>query len=233
VVDTGPYWTDVVSAVALIVQVAIVALAAAFAWRQVGEARRLREEQTRPFVVIDFAVERHLVFLEVANIGTTLASDVRFQIEPSLGSSTVDTLDEMKMLTDGIRSLAPRKTIRTLFDTAIARNREELPDSYSVTVRYSDETRRRCFEEVLDLDLGIYWNLMQVERRELHDVHERLKDVLKEMKKWTSGTGRGILLFSPDEVYAENERRRRYHEERRAARADSSGEESSSGPGEA
>jgi hypothetical protein len=55
------------------------------AWRQVREARRLREQQTRPFVVIDFEVAQNaIVFLPISNIGTTLARDVRFEIEPRL-----------------------------------------------------------------------------------------------------------------------------------------------------
>jgi hypothetical protein len=216
-VDSGPYWTDAVSAIALIAQLVILAAAAVFAWRQVGEARRLREEQIRPFVVIDFEIERFLVFLAVSNLGTTLARDVRFEITPPFQTAIENPLADMKMLRDGIPSLAPRKSIRTLFDSLVDRKPGELPDLYAVTVRYYDEAGRP-FEERLDLDLAVYWNLTTVERREIHDVHERLKDMLGEMKKWRSATGRGLLHLSPEEVRAENERTRRYLEERRAQR---------------
>lgn len=215
--DPGPNWTEVASAIALIAQLVVLVAAAAFAWRQVGEARRLREAQTRPFVVIDFEVQNFLAFLTVSNIGTTLARDIRFEIDPPLQTVIENPLAEMKMLRDGIPTLAPRKTIRTLFDSLVNREPGQLPDTYEVIVRYSDETGHR-FEERLDLDLAVYWNLTTVERRDVHDVHERLKDIVKEMKRWTSGTGRGLLRLSPEEVRAENQRTRRYLEERRAER---------------
>jgi hypothetical protein len=190
---SGPNWTDVA-------QVAILAVAAVVAWRQVREARRLREQQTRPFVVIDFEVEQNaIVFLAISNIGTTLARDVRFEIEPRLQSSMDIPLDELKMLGEGISSLAPGKTIRTVFDSLIQRKPLGLPDLYAVTARYSDETGDRPFEEKLDLDLGVYWNLIRVERRGPHDIHERLNDIRNEMRKWTAGT-RGLLRLSPGEI---------------------------------
>lgn len=217
--DPGPNWTEVASAIALIIQVVVLVAAAAFAWRQVGEARQLREAQTRPFVVIDFDVERNfLAFLTVSNIGTTLARDVRFKIDPPLQTAIENPLAEMKMLRDGIPTLAPGKTIRTLFDSLVKREPGQLPDTYAVVVRYSDE-RGHGFDERLDLDLAVYWNLTTVERREIHDVHERLKDILAEMKRWTSGTRRGLLRLSPEQVRAENKRTRRRLEERRAQRA--------------
>jgi hypothetical protein len=216
--DPSPNWTDIVSTIAVTVEVVILGFAAGFAWRQVGEARRLREEQTRPFVVIDFEIERHLAFLQVSNIGPTLARNVRFEIEPPLRSATISTVGELKMLREGISTLAPGKKIRTLFDDGPKRSarRDEFPDTYAVTARYSDETGRREFTETLDLDLGIFWNIIRSERREVHDVHERLKDMLAEMRKWTSGTGRGVLRLSPEEAQAEHERRLGQVQERRA-----------------
>jgi hypothetical protein len=43
----------------------------------------------------------------------------------------------------------------------------DLRDVNEVSVRYSDARRRRSFEKQLDLDLGIYRNLMRVERSRL------------------------------------------------------------------
>jgi hypothetical protein len=43
-----------------------------FAWRQVREARKLREEQARPFVIVDFE-PNFLVYLTVENLGRTMA----------------------------------------------------------------------------------------------------------------------------------------------------------------
>jgi hypothetical protein len=129
------------------------------------------------------------------------------------------------MLGEGIPSLAPGKTIRTVFDSMIQRKPLGLPDLYAVTARYADETGRRHFDETFDLDLGIYWNLIDVQRRGEHDIHERLKEILLEMRKWTAGT-RGLLRLSPDENRAEQDRLMRYREERleRQASGQTSGE---------
>lgn len=132
-------------------------------------------------------------------------------------------LDELKMLGEGISSLAPGKSIRTVFDSLIQRKPLGLPDLYAVTARYSDETGDRPFEEKLDLDLGVYWNLIRVERRGPHDIHERLKDIRNEMRKWTAGT-RGLLRLSPDENRAEEERITRLFEEKQMEREQASGE---------
>ena len=209
----SPLWTDVAQVVILGAQLVLLGVAAFVAWRQVEEARRLREEQSRPFVVMDFDTEGALLFLTVSNIGTSLARDVRFEIEPRLSSAVINTLDEMKMLRDGISTLAPGKTIRTLFDSAIQRNETQLPDTYRVVTRYSDQDGRRHFEEATDLDLGIYWGLMRVDRKGLHDVHERLKEMRDVFRKWTASTG-AVRHISPGELRQENERRLREYEER-------------------
>jgi hypothetical protein len=226
-VDSGPNWTDVAQVIILVAQLAILAIAAVVAWHQVREAKRLREEQARPFVVIDFEVEDAIAFLTVSNLGTTLARNVRFEIEPPLQSSMEIPLDKLKMLGEGISSLAPGKSIRTAFDSLIQRKPLGLPDVYAVTAQYSDETSRRQFQEKLDLDLGVYWNLIRVQRRGEHDIHERLKDIRDELRKWTSGT-RGLLRLSPDENRTEQERIMRHFEERseqQASGGESAGEE--------
>jgi hypothetical protein len=58
--------------------------AAVVALGQVREAQRLREDQARPFVVIDFEPWNVFIDLKIRNIGKTLAHDVRFQFEPTL-----------------------------------------------------------------------------------------------------------------------------------------------------
>jgi hypothetical protein len=55
--------------------VAVYVVLGIFAWIQVLQARRLREEQARPFVIVDFE-PGFLVYLTVENIGRTMARDV-------------------------------------------------------------------------------------------------------------------------------------------------------------
>jgi hypothetical protein len=207
---TDPSWTDIAGVGIIGAQLLVLIAAALVAWRQVREARRLREEQNRPFVVVDFERQEgsKAIILAVSNIGTSLARNVRFTFDPALASTwSYVPFDELKMLRDGISTLAPRKVIRTVFDLSHHRweRRDELPDVYEARVRYTDDRGKRDFDERMQLDLGIYWNLVNVERHGLHDVHNRLKDIRDEMKKWTV-TGGGLLRLSPDEVSAREER---------------------------
>jgi len=210
-----PTWTDIAGVGLLGAQLLLLAVAAYVAWRQVREARDLREQQNRPFVVIDFERQENTraILLTISNIGTSLARNVRFEFNPALGSTwSYVPFDELKMFRDGIATLAPGKVIRTIFDISHQRweRREELPDVYEARIQYTDEQGKRPFDETMHLDLGIYWNLAQVDRRGIHDVHERLKDIRNEMKKWTV-TGGGLLSMSPEDVSARNERLLQMH----------------------
>jgi len=96
--------------------------------------------------------------------------------------------------------------IRTLFDSAIERKPDEFPDTYRVVARYADQEGRRTFEEAMDLDLGIYWNLTPVDRKQVHDIHQRMVEIRDVLKKWTTSTG-ALRRVSPEEDRAETKRR--------------------------
>ena len=223
-VGTVPNWTDVAQVALVALQLAVIAVAAVYAKRQVDEAKRqvaeaktLREEQARPFVVVDFDVQDTLIFLVISNLGASLARDVRFDIAPTLSSTISDHPPAaLKVFSKGISTLAPGKTIRTLFDSFPQRESEGLDDFYSVRIRYADEKRRRAFDETLDLDIGIYRNLLVVTRHDIHHVKDSLDRIRKVMEKWGAGTGRrGLIAMSPDQRRAEIDRETRTREERR------------------
>ncbi len=181
--------TDVVRTVFIGLQLVVLIAAAFFGRRQLNEAKELREAQTRPFVVIDLDSSAHTLFdLVVKNIGPTLARDVRFEFDPPI-RSTDDDLDpnKIKMFREGISTLAPGKEIRTLFETGPARHKSELPDTYEVTVSYSDQTGKRQYQERVDLDFGLYWDRPTVQRRDVHDLYKQLETIAKEIKKWRPG----------------------------------------------
>jgi hypothetical protein len=214
-------WTDVAQ-VGLVAAQLIVLLGAAFiAWRQVVESRRLREEQNRPFIVVDFDCEEgYMMYLEVVNLGTSLARDVQIEIDPPLESAIDIEVGKLRMLNEGIATLAPGKKYRTFFDMSFRRNedRPDLPMNYIARVNYSDERGKRSFNETLNLDMDQYMHINTVTRHGLHDVHGQLEKIRKVFEKWTSGTGSGVLALSPEEARAENERRRAVLEERERQR---------------
>lgn len=110
-------WTDEAQVYLVAAQLVVLIAAVIFALRQVREARVLREEQNRPFVVVDVQSDPgSLVYLEVVNMGTSLARDVRIEIDPPLESAIDIPVGKLKMLSEGIATLAPGKKYRSLFD---------------------------------------------------------------------------------------------------------------------
>lgn len=117
-------WPEIATVGILAAQLIVLVGAAGVAWYQAREARRLRLEQHRPFVVIDVDfVGTAELFLYVKNLGTSLARSVKFEIDPPLSSAVEIPVDKFKMLTDGVSTLAPGKELRTFFDIGFQRKR--------------------------------------------------------------------------------------------------------------
>jgi hypothetical protein len=213
----GPDWTEIAAACILGAQLLVLLVAAGVAWYQAQEARRLREDQSRPFVVVDVDfVGTSELFLFVRNLGPALARDVRITIDPPLESS-IDDLEvgKFKFLKDGITTLAPGKELRTFFDQGFMRHESGLPLVYTVKITYSDDRGRRSFDESMELDMEQYICLQFAVRRDLHDVHGQLEQINKSLANWTSSGGRGLLTISRAEADAKNAERIAEIEERR------------------
>ena len=114
---TGTNW-PAVAALAAWATVLIYIVIGLFAWRQVREARKLREEQARPFVIVDFE-PGFLVYLTVENLGRTLARDVTIRFNKPLDSTLPEPhdFDESPIFRgEPIPVLPPGKQVRVLFD---------------------------------------------------------------------------------------------------------------------
>lgn len=199
-------------------QLLVVVAAAVFGWNQLKEAKDLREDQTRPFVVIDLESSRRPFFdLAVRNIGATMARDVTFEFQPEL-QSTIDHFkwDKLKMFRDGIATLPPGKEIRTFFDSGIQRYESKLPDLYEATVSYRGPTKDRRYTETIALDFGIYWDRLSMTIYDVHDLYGELKKLREEVHKWTSPVGRGLKTMSPEDIERYTEAVLAQQEERRS-----------------
>ena len=175
------------SAMAAWMNVGILLVAALFAWWQVREARKLRGDQARPFVVIDFEPEPYSPFVDlvIENLGKTVARNVRFSFDRPLEASTKHqgSLSDMPLLKDGISTFPPGKRISSFFDSWLDR-KDEHADRYTVTINYEDDRHNR-FEERHVLDLTIYKGLSQIRRKGLHDISKTLESIQSEVAKWT------------------------------------------------
>lgn len=234
-----PGWTEIVLAWASVATAVILGVAGGIGWWQASEARRLRRAQSRPFVVIDFDAQSIHLFinLRIANVGKTMARDVSFEFVPGI-QSTFDSdpnlpgIGELPILKEGICSLPPGKEISFLFDYVPDRKKQQLPDTYAVTIKYEGEkvkhllrrATREPFTDETTLDLSIYWNLTHITRRGQHDIHERLQEIRDVLRRWSASGGSGLLALSRDDVKKRNEewlaQVRQREQEQRAATTD-------------
>jgi hypothetical protein len=123
----GTDW-PAVAALAAWATVGIYIVIGLFAWGQVHEARKLREEQARPCVIVDFEPS-FLVYLTVENLGRTMARDVSIQFDKPLQTTFEgrSELDESPLFRLPIPTLPPGKKIRVLFDQSLPGWRPRLP----------------------------------------------------------------------------------------------------------
>jgi len=185
----------------------ILFVAALIAWRQAKEAQRLREEQARPFVIVDFHAWSTIIELTITNIGATLARNVAFEFSEPL----VTTHDEgpgrgtpmdLNIFKHGIPSLPPRKEIRLFFDQFPARIQAGLPMTYEVRLTYADSAGKR-YDEAQVLDLNMYIGTGGITRYGLHEVHNLLKTIAEQVKKWTDWGG-GVRIVTSSDIDERN-----------------------------
>ncbi len=199
--DTNIWTTD-----ALSIQTFVFGAAAVFAYRQVSEVRLTREDQTRPFVILDFDMSRPpLIHLVMKNIGKTMARRVRIQTDPPLASTfdkdrQSEPIAKLRVFTDEIPTMAPDREIRMLFDSFPQREQRKFDDAYRVTITYEGERGRAYVDEMI-LDLGIYRNIEYITEHTVNDVHKQLKRIADAADGWGAGLGHGsgILVVTRDD----------------------------------
>jgi len=192
-------WTQVaaigaaVAAAAAVLQCGVLAAAALYARGQLQEARRLRLDTQRPFVVIDLIRNRpQFMDISIKNVGPLPATDVTFRFDPEIRSTTyegrdleqkgIPVLAEQPMFKNGIPTLAPGREMTLHFDHIPTRHtREDMPDRYTVYISYSGPVERYDNERSV-LDLSIHRATMHLAEHDLHDIHERIEEIRDAIK---------------------------------------------------
>ena len=194
----GTNWSEV-AAWAALATVAIYVVLGLFAWRQVREARKLREEQARPFVIVDFE-PGFLVYLTVENLGRTIARDVSIHFDKPLTSSLQGRreLDESPLFREPIPALPPGKKIRVLFDQFSDRTDAGLPMTYDVKVSYRGPTGSKQWNDTYRLDLGMYLG-SALPPKGIPEVVAEVKKIREEIEKWKGSGLRGLLVHTLDQ----------------------------------
>lgn len=197
-------WAAIGACGTLIVYIVI----AVYAVFQVREARRLREEQARPWVVVDFE-PGWILWLTIENIGKTVATDVRMRFDPPLAStqSRPWEWEESSTFTEGIPLLPPGKKLRFFVDGITARlNDKDLPRQHDVSVDYHGPVKRkRPLNSTYILDINHYWGSSPPPKG-IPELVDEVEKIHKELNKWTDGIS-GLRVNVTDR---EKEKRQSY-----------------------
>jgi hypothetical protein len=197
-------------------------VAGVLVWRQVRYAAQARDDQTRPYVIVDFELQGWEVMLAIRNIGTSPAMNVQIHFDKPLQGPHMDDPDELAVFRDGIPMLAPGRLIAipfgngpNFFDDKVDEN---LPLRYVAKVEYEGQGRRKPYRDAeLVLDLAPYKHT-RVATDDLHQIYQNLKEIKTVMKSWTSDKHLRITTRTQTEV---DERHRQWRDELAARRAES------------
>jgi len=199
--EADPYaWTELVIAAAAALTFLVAVAAAIVALVQVIEARRTRDEQSRPYVVAYLVMDRFLLDLVIKNFGTTPARNVRVVPSKDMHRVTAQNaaIDLIRVF-DSMPVLVPGQEWRTFFDSghdlAQAQAAGNSHEIYSVTITCDDWRGRPVRAETFELDWHQFEAIIYGTPKTIEDVAkgvEKIADELHNLRE-TSSFGRGGL----------------------------------------
>lgn len=221
---SAPEWAAFGQVGALIVA----AVAGVLVWLQVRQGRHSREDQTRPYAIVDFAFRGSFIAIAVENIGTTAARDVEFHFDPPLRTPAGNDL-EIEIFDEGIPMLAPGRRILIPYGagSTLFIDDNAAPLRYEVQLRYTDLSgKRRYSDPTLVLDLRPYRHSL-IGRDDLHQIYQNLKAIKQLMTTWTTESRLSVNLLAQADI---DERNTEWFEQRRAQEWDRLRNEPAEGP---
>jgi hypothetical protein len=149
-----------ISAWAAVGTLTVLVVTAVYAIRQFGEAKELRRDQTRPYVVPSIGVEQQMMFmLFIENVGRTPAFNVVVDVDPQPQSEIKD-LEAVSILRQPIPTMPPGHRFRAYWESSLTvfdeENPYKHPMKYKVTVNYSDSRGQKYGPEDYVLDFHVY-----------------------------------------------------------------------------
>jgi len=174
------------------------------------ELRDSRDQETAPYVVVDFDVSsrRGLIELVVKNIGKSIARHVKVTFTPQLQASDesgTNQIREVGFIRNGMPALPPDHEVRTIVDGTVAYfGATGIPMSYDVTVSYFGGLSTAERTEHYTLDLTMYKNSAYTREAGMDDLTKAVKELADNQGKTretlsahVSEAGRGPLDPKP------------------------------------
>ena len=146
--------------------------------RQIAEAQ---QEERRPYIIVDFEIEKRLVWIVVQNIGKTPARDVRITTAPEI----IDGLN--KKLSDTVfalpmRFFPPGKNFRNLLKTAPEMLSDGSPLEYKISIQYTGDERNKTYNEENIINLGFHINRVSIWEKDIDDVFSAVDNLGKQLE---------------------------------------------------
>lgn len=212
---SAPDWAafGAVTAVLVYIVLGVIAL------RQLRESRRVRELQTRPYVLVDFYFKGLFVMLEIRNIGTTPARNVQVAFDKPLQASD-DRRSNFSIFDSPIPMMAPGRSIRLPMGSGPAFFTEgtQTPLSYIAQIKYTDMTGREKYDDPpLMLNLEPYKHTA-APRDNAGDLVSAVREIRTTLNKW--GSHNGLQVVATDRFKNDRRQRRQgaYYDARRTLR---------------
>ena len=154
---------------------------------QLREARKLRLDQVRPYVVVSF-LPSILIKLEIANIGPVPAKQVKIVTRPLLdGNAEYFHPTTISVLNEGLPVLMPGQRLKFNFDQSSNRfnAKDAKTNRYDITVDYWDVDLKRKFSDRYVLDIGAFEGVSVVPEGldAVVSTLDRIKTILGELSR--------------------------------------------------
>lgn len=177
--------------------VAIVASIAAF--RQLREARRMRLEQSQPYVAVFMEaseVDPGFVDLVIRNFGATAAMNIEIEIDPAPQQAAGGGPRDL-WVPARLPALVPSQEWRTLWDYIRPRSEAGLPDKATASVEFCDP-QGRPFSFTYALDWEPYAKRGNLIVYGPHHSAKALREIEKSIKKWSESIHGGLAVTVRD-----------------------------------
>jgi hypothetical protein len=199
-VDISTWGPAEVEAAATVGGLVIAIVVAVFAWVQLRQAKHLREEQARPYVIVDIDFRGFGVSIVVQNIGATPAYDVRVTFDKLLETTMTrrKPLEEVAVFARPIPMVAPGRSIHVPFDRMPNRlKRADLPTEYVATVKYRDSKKKWVPPEEYPFDLATYADTLSP-KKGLPEVATAVQELNKSLKSVKTNNALRVLTSDHD-----------------------------------
>lgn len=152
----------------------------------VKEAKKSREEENRPYVVVFFKYKPNgLIYLVVKNTGKTLANNVKFDFDTPLYYPKSHPLKDSNLIKDGIPTLPPQYEIRAVIEMMhqIEKNEDGKYPRFKVEVNYNSSNEKSKYSDKFILDPNIESMLLMERELGIHDLAKSVEKLVKQFKK--------------------------------------------------